>query len=348
MEFLAIPQEPQKDVAQPSVNIGSAPEEGEEESRLLLRFAAPRDPVMVADWVSFNVIDTEKQDWARGWAALKKFTEREQNARVPYGHREGAFPLGTWVAEQRRAYGAGQMTGLRARRLEQLGMVWSVADERFQENLEAAKAYYEDHWTLCAPRSAVALDRSVGQWLSNLRRAGALDGHPEWDTALKEIDPDWNPQWSAEWQRHYAALRELVADEEGQADVLPGFTVHGMDIGKWLARQRKSEVWQALTDGQRGRLEQLGITPPPPELPMPSTTPLGAFERGVAALAQYKARTGSVTVPRTHVETVEVDGQEHPVKLGVWIMNQKGRRAKLTADKLAALAVLGLEWAREG
>ncbi|MFJ4577576.1 Helicase associated domain protein [Streptomyces sp. NPDC088846] len=348
VELLAIPQEPQKDVAQPSVNIGSAPEEGEEESRLLLRFAAPRDPVMVADWVSFNVIDTEKQDWARGWAALKKFTEREQNARVPYGHREGAFPLGTWVAEQRRAYGAGQMTGLRARRLEQLGMVWSVADERFQENLEAAKAYYEDHWTLCAPRSAVALDRSVGQWLSNLRRAGALDGHPEWDTALKEIDPDWNPQWSAEWQRHYAALRELVADEEGQADVLPGFTVHGMDIGKWLARQRKSEVWQALTDGQRGRLEQLGITPPPPELPMPSTTPLGAFERGVAALAQYKARTGSVTVPRTHVETVEVDGQEHPVKLGVWIMNQKGRRAKLTADKLAALAVLGLEWAREG
>ncbi|MGW1616795.1 helicase-related protein [Streptomyces sp. NPDC002285] len=70
VELLAIPQEPQKDVAQPSVNIGSAPEEGEEESRLLLHFAAPRDPVMVADWVSFNVIDTERQDWARAWAKL--------------------------------------------------------------------------------------------------------------------------------------------------------------------------------------------------------------------------------------------------------------------------------------
>ncbi|MFF4054038.1 hypothetical protein ACFYZ5_46535 [Streptomyces chartreusis] len=59
MELLAIPQEPQKDVVQPSVNIGTGPEEGQEESRLLLRFAAPRDPVMVADWVSFNVIDIE-------------------------------------------------------------------------------------------------------------------------------------------------------------------------------------------------------------------------------------------------------------------------------------------------
>lgn len=68
----------------------------------------------------------------------------------------------------------------------------------------------------------------------------------------------------------------------------------------------------------------------------------------MAALEQYRARTGSVTVPRGHVEGVKVGGQEYPVKLGVWIMNQKGRRAKLTPDRLQALAALGLEWAREG
>lgn len=347
VELLAIPQEPQKDVAQPSEYIGPPPEEGEEEARLLLRFAAPRDPVMVADWVSFNVIDTEKQDWARGWSALKKFTQRELHARVPYEHKEGAFPLGTWVAEQRRAYGAGQMTGKRAQRLEQLGMVWSVADERFQENLAAARVYYEEHWTLCAPRSAAALDKPVGQWLSNLRRPGALDGHPEWEAALLAVDEDWNPVWPADWQRHYAALRELLADEQGQAEVLPGFTIHGMDIGKWLARQRKPAVWAALTDGQRERLERLGITAlaPEPEAALkPSTAAVSAFEKGVAALAQYKARTSSVTVPRGHVETIVVDGQEYPVKLGVFLSNSKSRRGKLTADKLAALAALGLNW----
>ncbi|MER5260397.1 Helicase associated domain protein [Streptomyces sp. NPDC002855] len=348
VELLAIPQEPQKDVAQPSVNIGVAPEDGEEESRLLLRFAAPRDPVMVADWVSFNVIDTERQDWARGWAKLKMYVERVGNARVPYGHREGATPLGQWVAEQRRAYGAGQMNGQRARRLEQLGMVWSLADERFQENLEAARAYYDQHWTLCAPRTASALDRPLGMWLANLRRPGALDDHPEWKTALEAVDEDWNPEWPAVWQRHYAALRELVRDEEGQADVLPGLTVHGMDIGKWLARQRKPEVWLALHHGQRERLKRLGITPPAPEAAAPakpSTTSMGAFEKGVAALAQYRARTGSVTVPRGHVEQLE-DGTD--IRLGVWIMNQKTRRTKLAPDKLATLVGLGLEWAGEG
>jgi hypothetical protein len=345
VELLAIPQEPQKDVVQPSEYIGAAPEEGEEESRLLLRFAAPRDPAMVAEWVSFNVIDTEKQDWARGWANLKKFTERERHARVPYGHREGAYPLGQWVAEQRRAYGAGQMNGVRARRLEQLGMAWSVADERFQENLEAAKAYFEDHWTLCAPRSATALDRPVGQWLSNLRRAGALEGHPEWETALHELDPDWNPEWPAEWQRHYAALRELVREENDPAIVTPGITVHGMDIGRWLRRNREHAAWQGLMDGQRELLEAIGITPLPAEREASAKAPRtasAAFERGIAALAQYQDRTGSVTVPRGHVEALP-DGTE--VKLGVWLTNTKSRRAKLTPDKLAALAALGLHWA---
>lgn len=345
VELLAIPQEPQKDMVQPSEYIGPPPQDGEEESRLLLRFAAPRDPVMVADWVSFNVIDTERQDWARGWSALKTFTERELHARVPYGLKEGAFPLGAWVAEQRRAYGAGQMTGRRAQRLEKLGMVWSVADERFQENLEAAKAYYEQHWTLCAPRSATMLDRPVGQWLSNLRRAGALEGRPEWKAALEAVDEHWDPAWPAEWQRHYAALRELLTDEEDHSDVLPGFTVHGMDVGKWLAKQRQHTVWAGLMDGQRELLEAVGVVPLPPEQTEPAKAPkaaVSAFEKGVAALAQYKAREGSVTVPRAHVERLE-DGSE--VKLGVFLSNSKSRRAKLTADKLAALAGLGLEWA---
>ncbi|MGW4048581.1 hypothetical protein [Streptomyces sp. NPDC004721] len=53
--------------------------------------------------------------------------------------------------------------------------------------------------------------------------------------------------------------------------------------------------------------------------------------------------TGYGTTSRGHVEALE-DGTE--VKLGVWIMNQKSRRSKLTTDKLTALAALGLNWAR--
>ncbi|GGT68471.1 hypothetical protein GCM10010207_78970 [Streptomyces atratus] len=61
--------------------------------------------------------------------------------------------------------------------------------------------------------------------------------------------------------------------------------------------------------------------------------------------AQYKARTGSVTVPRGHGETVVIDGEEHDVKLRVFLSNTKARRGKITVDKFWALAALGLDWA---
>ncbi|MFE5947625.1 helicase associated domain-containing protein [Streptomyces sp. NPDC056480] len=144
---------------------------------------------------------------------------------------------------------------------------------------------------MCAPRSASVLDRPVGQWLSNLRRPGALESHPEWKTALEAVDEDWNPSWPAEWQRHFAVVREMLAEETILAYVEPGVTVHGMDIGKWLDKQRKPEVWASLSGGQRKRLGAFGIVPhaPEPEAPAkPSTAPVSAFERGVAALAQYK------------------------------------------------------------
>ncbi|MET9819837.1 helicase associated domain-containing protein, partial [Streptomyces sp. NPDC006355] len=94
--------------------------------------------------------------------------------------------------------------------------------------------------------------------------------------------------------------------------------------------------------GEAGRSRPVRDGPAPEEPTKPSTAPVSAFERGVAALAQYKARTGSLKVPRTHVERLE-DGTE--VKLGVFLSNTKTRRAKLSADKLQQLADLGLDWA---
>lgn len=89
------------------------------------------------------------------------------------------------------------------------------------------------------------------------------------------MDEHWDPAWQAEWQRHYAALRELLTDEDDHSDVLPGFTVHGMDIGKWLARQRQHTVWARLMEGQRELLEAVGVVPPPPEQAEPAKAPRG-------------------------------------------------------------------------
>ncbi|CAM5456290.1 hypothetical protein STENM327S_08137 [Streptomyces tendae] len=56
-----------------------------------------------------------------------------------------------------------------------------------------------------------------------------------------------------------------------------------------------------------------------------------AFQRGLAALAQWVEKEGQRPVPRGAVVEVAVDGEAEPVpvKLGVWLSNTKSRRDKL-------------------
>ncbi|MEU0837739.1 Helicase associated domain protein [Streptomyces sp. NPDC005969] len=355
IEMLAIPQESQKQAVDPSQTIGPEPEESEEESRLLLRFAAPRDPVMIAKWIKFQVLDTERQDWTRGYDAARRYFEREHGLDVPYEHQEGAYPLGRWLSDQRRAYRAGTMPSTRANELEELGMVWDTADAQFAENLAAARAYYAEARTLAAPRHATTLDRPVGQWLTNLRRPGGLGKDPERAQRrakqLAAIDPDWNPGqlgWTVDWQRHHVGLAALLEAGGKLEEILPGVTYRGDDIGRWTVRQARD--WARLNPEQQRRLGELGVKPAVRAQKTSARTSVktgvgegsDAFTRGVAALQQYIQREGKTVVGRQHVEQLP-DGTS--VRLGVWLSNQKSRRDRLSEQQLAALANLGLQWA---
>jgi hypothetical protein len=73
-----------------------------------------------------------------------------------------------------------------------------------------------------------------------------------------------------------------------------------------------------------------------------------AFQRGLAALAQWVEREGAQRpVPRGAEMEVAVDGEAEPVsvRLGVWVSNTRARRDKLSAEQLDALRELGMEWA---
>ncbi|MEV6212367.1 helicase associated domain-containing protein [Kitasatospora sp. NPDC051914] len=86
----------------------------------------------------------------------------------------------------------------------------------------------------------------------------------------------------------------------------------------------------------------------------PKVSRADRFQQGLTALATFVEREGHVRVPRPHKEPLEVvvagpGGKESSevvrVGLGTWLNNQKARRAKLTAGRLAQLAEHGVEWA---
>ena len=361
VEMLAIPQELSHPV-EPSEWIGEEPAEGEEEDRLLLRFSTQRDPATIRRFVNMQVINPLKESWARGYAAAVRYRQQYGDLRVPLNYREpeSNAPLGRWISEQRTEYAAGRlqdddMGRKRVKWLNELGMVWNAPDLAWEENLAAARAYFAEHGTLCAPQTAAAEGKPVGQWLTNLRRPGGLGKDPERAARraaqLAGIDPDWNPRepgkgWSVDWQRMFAKLQTCLDDGSDLQHVTPGTMVGGEDVGRWLDRQR--QAWGELNDEQRRRLEVLGVTPT--EAAPATTVPAGgaraaAWQRGLTAARQYREREGTLDgVSRKHIETVIDDQGVTEVKLGVWLTNQKTRRASLTPERATALNELGIRW----
>ncbi|MFP8963227.1 helicase associated domain-containing protein [Streptomyces nanhaiensis] len=68
----------------------------------------------------------------------------------------------------------------------------------------------------------------------------------------------------------------------------------------------------------------------------------GPWDRALATLCQYQRREGHAWVPRKWIGAVRDEaGHQHPIKLGIWLNNQKQRRAKLPGEHAKALEELG-------
>ncbi|WP_435877469.1 Helicase associated domain protein [Streptomyces anulatus] len=327
----------------------------------LLRFSLPRDPESIALFLRTRVLRPDSEIWLTGYNTLRGWAQEYEHARVPSETTvkvgdDGTYALGSWIAEQRRAFKAGTLKAWRVDLLNEVGMVWSVGDAGFWRNLSAARSYYAAHGSLACPRNTVWDGVALGQWVSNLRRPGGLGTDPvhadERRKALEAIDPEWNPTgWSVDWQRHYAATRELLGEKQGRpAGLLPGVTANGVDVGTWTTRQTDPAVWDTLSAEQQTQLEALGLTRRTDTAPAATTAArknaggtggAGAFERGITALTQYAAREGRLVVSRAHVE----ETPHGPVRLGTWISNTRTRRDKLTDQQREQLAALGIDWA---
>lgn len=345
----------------------------------LLHFSSPRDPATIAAFLRTRVYRPVSLVWLEGYHALMRW--RAENGitglyTVPYDTEVEVgvtkdFPLGRWVHQQRKALRTGELEERRKTLLDapEAGMVWEPGEEAWENKLAALRSYHRATGHL-APRQDATWGEDdemvpIGQHMANLRRKGAKNGlgkdedlAAERAAQLTAIDQDWNCPWPLDWQRHYRVLADLADTEAGGIlpDIAPGVLMDGDDIGRWLQQQQQPATWARLLPEQQKRLTTLGVQPDQAPSPAPAASrgakgpskAQQAFQRGLAALAQWVEREGAHRpVPRTHTEEITVDGKAEPVivKLGVWVSNTKTRRNKLTANQLAALTKLGIDWA---
>ncbi|WP_425587306.1 Helicase associated domain protein [Streptomyces mexicanus] len=343
----------------------------------LLRFSEPRDPAVLAQFVRLRVIDPENAYWRRGIAAATRWLRQtgSDQLRVPYdyvtpedagtgagaGARAGAgFPLGVWLADQRRYYNAGTLDPGRVAELEALGMVWSHHDVAFEEGLTVARAWAAAHGHFLPPATAVGEGGfPIGVWAKNQRaaarkallnaeRRAAGENVPvaagEMPAsrleALEAIDPGWCPLgWDVAWQRCFRLARTHTEASGTLPQTGGELIVQGEDLGAWAAAQRAG--WDKLKPAQQWLLETtLGLEPAPAEEVPARPSRADKWRLNITAARQYHAREGHLRPARKHVEVV--DGT--PVKLGSFLDNTRRRANKLTPQRRADLDALDMRW----
>ncbi|MFE1177505.1 Helicase associated domain protein [Streptomyces sp. NPDC058773] len=339
----------------------------------LLHFSSPRDAASIAAFLRTRVYRPESLVWLEGYQALLRWRAENEITglyAVPYDVEVEVgvtkdFPLGRWVHQQRKALRAGELEERRKLLLDapEAGMVWEPGEEAWETKLAALRSYHRATGHLAPRQDAVWGEGEtmvpVGQHMANLRRKGGLGKDAERAAQraaqLAAVDEDWNCPWPLDWQRHYRVLADLVDADGPLPEIQPGVLFEGDDIGRWLERQKNPGTWAQLLPEQQERLTKLGIKPAETPSPAPAAarTTKGpnkaqaAFQRGLTALTQWVEREGADRpVPRGAVMEITVNGEAVTVKLGVWVSNTRVRRDKLTQEQLAALADLGLAWAR--
>ncbi|MEU2625337.1 Helicase associated domain protein [Streptomyces sp. NPDC007157] len=354
---------------------------GREDARVgaaagVLRFSEERDPSALARFVQLRVIDPEGAYWLRGIEAATRWLRETGSTalRVPYTYvtpddwaGAGRYPLGVWVADQRRSYTAGTLEASRVQQLETLGMVWSAQASAWDAGLTVARAYAQAHRHLLPPTTAVfgGDNFPLGVWLKNQRAAArkAADNARRRESgetvsyagelsqarteALADLDPGWCPVWEISWQRCY---RLILAHHKAGGSVPAGpgeLMVQGEDLGVWAAAQRAG--WGKLMPAQQWLLESVGIEPAEDGAPAPgaSRSQDARWMANLAAARQFHAREGHLQVPRQHVEITadgSGDGDQTAVKLGAWLDNTRRRAAKLSEERRNALDALGMRW----
>ncbi|WP_435838278.1 helicase associated domain-containing protein [Streptomyces chrestomyceticus] len=171
---------------------------------------------------------------------------------------------------------------------------------------------------------------------------------------LEDIDPSWCPSWPVEWQRCFHLVR-LHLEAGRPLPTEPGDVVHqGEDLGRWVRSVRLG--WDNLTTVQQWMCEQvLGIEPATEEeKPQPRRTQADKWALNYEAAKQFFEREGHLRVPRKHIERIIIGGdgsgggsknqEEHELRLGAWIGNQRSRAATLSPERVEQLSAIGMRW----
>ena len=271
--------------------------------------------------------------WIRGVTFLEQFVSDGGRTDCGKDTEYRGFKIGWWLVHQRTKFKLEQMGEDHIQQLENLGMVWSLNDQRWDRFYDELLSFKNEFGHVDVPIGSKAKEykqwRQLANWL-NEQRQFQKNGSMPADRAdkLTRLGVSLDSKRKGKWIRGISAYRKYVADT-GNVNPNRSVIVDGVRLGALLTDYRVRKAAGGLSTEQVAELEGIGINWAPPN---------GNIELGFELLTAFKKREGHVMVPDNWIE----DG----FALGEWLTNRRmfKKRGTILPEQERELERLGVVW----
>jgi Helicase associated domain/Helicase conserved C-terminal domain len=200
------------------------------------------------------VWDPLEAKWEDGFSALKRFKAREGHCLAPYKHREGTYPLGNWVMNQRQRTNKDTMSAEHRQRLDEIGFIWDPYESEWEKGFAILKQFKEREGHCNVLQRHHEGTFRLGGWVS-VQRTSKDTMSAEHRQRLNEIGFVWDVLES-KWEDGFAVLKQFKA-REGHCNVSQLHIEGTYRLGTWVSSQRMRK--DAMSNERRQRLDKIGF-----------------------------------------------------------------------------------------
>ncbi|XGZ09555.1 Helicase associated domain protein [Peribacillus sp. RS7] len=283
------------------------------------RETLPQEKIEKLEALGF-VWGVSNNGWNEKFKQLKEFHEINGHTMIP-GNNPKYKSLSAWAKNQRKKHSENKLSEHQLEQLNQLDFVWSVFEERWNDNCESLKKYQQ-----IMIETPIVMgyeeNKELSRWVSIQRGFYHKD---ELENDRKEKLENIGFFWSKEdedWTYQYCFLK-LYKEEKGDCLVPIGF--ENKDLAYWVSVQRKHFKSGKLEPDKISKLNELGFSWHPK---------MDSWDEKYQMLMEYKNQNGDCLVNKHHPE------------LGAWAIKQRTlyKNGRMKDEKVNKLNELGFVW----
>lgn len=275
--------------------------------------------------------------WEKGFSEAREYAIKHKTLIMNNTYvSPSGYNLGVWLVRQNKMLKEGKLSLERKQRLDNLGVEW-IRKDPWLFRYDLVIKYYEENQTIDIPQAVIVEGVWIGKWVITQKKMyeqGRLSKEQ-----MELIDKLPMEQVGRKNKAWYAAYDDILSFYNANGNInIPSDVIGektGINLSDWIIRQRSAFKLRKLSKEQIDLLNKVKF------IWVLET----AWEEGYRHAKEYFLVNGNLSMKQSYKCS---DGYA----LGIWVFdyrkayNGQKTRTVITAEQIAALEAIGMDWER--